>query len=55
MYSYTDEHATTHPFKFGHDYYTPILITQMILAIYVFLFYSSMTEMNVMLCLSSHG
>ena len=55
MYNYADEHASTHPFKFGHDYYTPILIAQMVLAIYVFLFYSSMTEMNVVICFSSHG
>lgn len=47
MYNYADPEATTHPFKFGRDYYTPILITQMILAIYVFFFYSSMTETNV--------
>lgn len=47
MYNYADPDAATHPFKFGRDYYTSILLTQMVLAIYVFFFYSSMTETNV--------
>ena len=47
MYNYADPDAATHPFKFGRDYYTSILLTQMILALYVFFFYSSMTETNV--------
>ena len=42
MYNYADPDAATHPFKFGRDYYTSILLTQMVLALYVFFFYSSM-------------
>ena len=57
MYRYRDPKASTHPFKFGRDYYLyeplrevthrPTLITQMVLVCYTFLFFSSMTEMNV--------
>ena len=57
MYVYRDPSATTHPFKFGHDYYLypraceltrrPTLIIQMVLVCYTFLCFSSMTEMNV--------
>ena len=52
MYNYADPEAATHPFKFGRDYYTSILLTQMVLALYVFFFYSSMTETNVLFSLS---
>ena len=57
MYKYRDPKASTHPFKFGHDYYLypraceltrrPTLIIQMVLVCYTFLCFSSMTEMNV--------
>ena len=57
MYVYRDPSATTHPFKFGHDYYMceseeritsrQTLIIQGILLVFVFLFYGDMTKMNV--------
>lgn len=55
MYNYADPDAATHPFKFGRDYYTSILLTQMVLALYVFFFYSSMTETNVLLSFPMDG
>ena len=57
MYVYRDSSATTHPFKFGHDYYMcekgewliarQTIIIQGILLVFVFLFYGDMTKMNV--------
>lgn len=57
MYVYRDPSATTHPFKFGHDYYMcergdsmisrQTLIIQGVLLVFVFLFYGDMTKMNV--------
>ena len=47
MYIFRDSKSITHPYKYGHDYYLTILIMQLILVIYIFLFYGEMTEMNV--------
>ena len=47
MYIFRDSKSITHPYKYGHDYYLTILILQLILVIYIFLFYGDMTEMNV--------
>ena len=47
MYIFRDSKSITHPYKYGHDYYLTILIMQLILVIYIFLFYGDMTEMNV--------
>lgn len=47
MYKFRDSKAITHPYKYGHDYYLSTLIWQLVLVIFVFLFYGSMTEMNV--------
>ena len=57
MFKDRDPNASTHPFKFGRDYYLyrcacevtrrPTLIIQMVLVCYTFLCFSSMTEMNV--------
>ena len=47
MYIYRDSKAVTHPFKYGRDFYLSHLIIQLLMVVFVFLFYSSMTEMNV--------
>lgn len=47
MYKFRDSKAITHPYKYGHDYYLSTLIWQLVLVVFVFLFYGSMTEMNV--------
>lgn len=47
MYKFRDSKAITHPYKYGRDYYLSTLIWQLVLVIFVFLFYGSMTEMNV--------